>query len=186
MGIFLLTLIILLGGTGGILIMLALKPVKYAVSPAPWVSSCWMEVFMEREPIIGCYLCICAWETGVLLLTLLKARNEGYNEKCGQRSSLSTRLYRDGVMYYAFILSISVINIFWVLFGPSQPLFLMQRILHGIFTTRMLLNLRAAAVPPPCNTSILEEELWDDHIVTFDLVTTGSAGTVETASVETV
>ena len=39
----------------------------------------------------------------------------------------------------------------------------MQRILHGIFTTRMLLNLREAAVPPLGHTDSIgdSDELWD-------------------------
>jgi len=61
--------------------MLALRPVKCVssirqplkstdillldgISPVPVLSSCWMETIRERQPVIGCYLCICVWETG--------------------------------------------------------------------------------------------------------------------------
>ncbi|KAJ7625309.1 hypothetical protein DFH06DRAFT_1229113 [Mycena polygramma] len=54
-------------------------------------------------------------------------------------------MYRDGIMYFAFLCAISAVNVFVILGGPPEMPELLEnlmRVMHSILSTRVLLHIR--------------------------------------------
>ncbi|KAI0765102.1 hypothetical protein C8Q74DRAFT_1370958 [Fomes fomentarius] len=97
------------------------------------------------------YLCMIFAETGIVVLTLLKQYMNPVGEGAS-RSVLFETMYRDGLFFYAIVLSISVVNVLMMLLAPPELSPAMQmplRVIHSALCTRVLLNLRKAASASP-------------------------------------
>ncbi|KAI0765101.1 hypothetical protein C8Q74DRAFT_1431025 [Fomes fomentarius] len=97
------------------------------------------------------YLCMILAETGIVVLTLLKQYMNPVGEGAS-KSVLFETMYRDGLFFYAIVLSISVVNVLVMLFAPPELSPAMQmplRVIHSALCTRVLLNLRKAASASP-------------------------------------
>ncbi|KAH9894460.1 hypothetical protein C8Q73DRAFT_518016 [Cubamyces lactineus] len=92
--------------------------------------------------------CIILSETTVVALTLLKA--------CMTRAMIANHnlpcllhtMYRDGTCFYAIILLVSIANLLCMTLAPKEASSLLQLfhlVVHSSLTSRVLLNLRAAA-----------------------------------------
>ncbi|THH18065.1 hypothetical protein EW146_g2864 [Bondarzewia mesenterica] len=82
--------------------------------------------------------------TVILALTLVK----GIPQYRQSNSPLIISLYRDGIMYYIYLFVLSVINVTVLLTAPREYanlLSLLQRVLHSVLSSRILLHLRQAA-----------------------------------------
>ncbi|KAL5480240.1 hypothetical protein ACEPAI_1510 [Sanghuangporus weigelae] len=63
------------------------------------------------------------------------------------RSTLMVRMFKDGVIYFIFILITSIANVIVIIAAPIELhnfLIVTQRILHSIFCSRVLLHIRGA------------------------------------------
>ncbi|CAL1710159.1 unnamed protein product [Somion occarium] len=90
------------------------------------------------------FIIIIVFETFVLVLTLIKAIQ--HFRLAGRQGFLSV-LYRDGLLFYAYCLAISLVNVIVVVATPrglSSTLALIQRVVHSCLTSRILVNLRLA------------------------------------------
>jgi len=89
------------------------------------------------------YFCMFGFETCVFVLTAYK----GFKGRNHRISSLHTVIYRDGLLFYIYLLLISVANLtmFNAVHGlPHSALSGPYRIFHAVFAARLILNIRGA------------------------------------------
>ncbi|KAI0701625.1 hypothetical protein C8Q76DRAFT_236275 [Earliella scabrosa] len=98
------------------------------------------------------YACLAFGETGIVAATLLKYLwdidvNRSSITPCGPLP-LTRTMYRDGLLFYAVALVMSITNLLVMLLAPMELAPLMQmplRLVHSTLCGRVLLNLRKAA-----------------------------------------
>ncbi|KAL4257132.1 hypothetical protein AB1N83_009511 [Pleurotus pulmonarius] len=87
------------------------------------------------------YLTLMAYEALVMILLLLK----GFYHFHYITSRFMYTFYQDGIVYYAVLLLVCILNVAFLLSGPKENanlLTTLQRTFHSILTARMLLQLR--------------------------------------------
>ncbi|KIM35818.1 hypothetical protein M413DRAFT_325366 [Hebeloma cylindrosporum] len=92
--------------------------------------------------------------------TLGSAYSFSFLDRDRDNTSLMKVVYRDGVLYYLYLFVLSCINIIIVKTLPEdyQPLLsLVERMLHSILTSRVILHIRAQAVENPAWSDGLTE-----------------------------
>ncbi|KAK7682839.1 hypothetical protein QCA50_014224 [Cerrena zonata] len=98
------------------------------------------------SPVIAIsFIIVIIIETIVLILTLIKAIQ--HFRLAGRQDFLSV-LYRDGLLFYVYCLSISIANLIVIAGTPrglATTLALIQRVLHSCLTSRILVHLRLAS-----------------------------------------
>ncbi|GJE99949.1 hypothetical protein PsYK624_162250 [Phanerochaete sordida] len=105
-----------------------------------------------KDQLVVDWVLVAALETIVLVLTLMKVARVPANGRLLARdttSPLIRQLARDGVLFYVYLLGISLVNIVILLATShelSTLLVCLQRALHSILSARLLLNLRAASI----------------------------------------
>ncbi|KAF8485448.1 hypothetical protein JB92DRAFT_3101514 [Gautieria morchelliformis] len=119
-----------------------LAPVKFVRSPNSRLIPCW-ETTHPGSILFLNYIIVIFFESVILAVTMYK----GVQHLRRGSSSFVVTLYRDGALYYVYMIGISIINAVVLAEGrrPAPSFILMQRALHSIFTARILLNLREAA-----------------------------------------
>ncbi|KAF9067033.1 hypothetical protein BDP27DRAFT_1404087 [Rhodocollybia butyracea] len=78
--------------------------------------------------------------------------------RSGNRSALTTVVYRDGITYYLFLFGMSVTNLLTVLLLPRNlgNLFLpYQRVMHTLLTSRVILHMRSQARKPSTTSPLV-------------------------------
>ncbi|KAH8102206.1 hypothetical protein BXZ70DRAFT_60083 [Cristinia sonorae] len=145
-----LLLIVLFGGAIlGVVVIdaLFLKTLTFKTFPDPSIPSC---VLSGASPTIGAtFIILIAVETLVLILTLIKGIERFRVTGTARTRGLIFVLYRDGILFYVYLLGISVLNFILTLNLPyyrTDLLIGIQRVLHGCLSARILLHLREAAI----------------------------------------
>ncbi|KAF9023269.1 hypothetical protein BDZ89DRAFT_1070014 [Hymenopellis radicata] len=94
-----------------------------------------------------CFMALVGYETMIFSMTVLRAFQEWRERGTGRASQLVISFYKDGVMYFVFALSTSLLNM--ALNAPKDVpleytnlLLPLQHALHSIITGRMMLHLR--------------------------------------------
>jgi len=80
----------------------------------------------------------------VLILTLIKGVQ--HYRLAGNRGFVAV-LYRDGVLFYFYLLGFSIVNLLVIITAPrdlADILATLQRVLHSSLSARVLMNLRDA------------------------------------------
>ncbi|KAF8519815.1 hypothetical protein JB92DRAFT_2896880 [Gautieria morchelliformis] len=112
--ITLLALIVTMTIPIGVFTHLGTAGLKFVVSPAPR-KSCWID--SNLSPIaIGDYIIVLLFESVILSLTVFKGRQH----LRFSNANLFVTLYRDGVLYYAFLVLCTLANIV-VMANSKQP-----------------------------------------------------------------
>ncbi|KAF7291319.1 hypothetical protein MIND_01276200 [Mycena indigotica] len=94
--------------------------------------------------IIYAYVLLMISETAVVVLTALRAYRDLRNRSLHR--SWITQLYKDGMLFYIYLLAISIANVLVPILGPEYManwLASLQRVLHSVLTTRVLLLIRS-------------------------------------------
>jgi len=94
------------------------------------------------------YAAIMVYQTVIFALTVYKA-SRYYKTLKLANSLLPNTVYRDGILFYAYLFVASLINIVILNVATGQisnVLISIHRILHAIFTGRLILNIRSASV----------------------------------------
>ncbi|TFL06115.1 hypothetical protein BDV98DRAFT_652765 [Pterulicium gracile] len=92
------------------------------------------------------WILLMVFESGILLLML----NKAYRMYLTSRSTTIFRtVYRDGIMYYVYIYILSLVNLIYIR-TQSRALVVvlasLQRVVHSVLTTRLILGLRQEIV----------------------------------------
>ncbi|KAJ7743934.1 hypothetical protein DFH07DRAFT_835194 [Mycena maculata] len=88
--------------------------------------------------LIFAYLMIMVSETGIAVLTAVKA----YRDLRRSRVPWIAKIYKDGLLFYLYLLMISIANVMVPIMAPSMFanwLATPQRVLHSVLCTRVLL-----------------------------------------------
>ncbi|KAH8801254.1 hypothetical protein DL96DRAFT_1775631 [Flagelloscypha sp. PMI_526] len=122
-----------------------------------------------RNQILGNYIGIVALETIILVLTCARTFNFGGDRnKAISGLCLSHVILRDGLIFYFFILGISVANLVVLFMAPVSYfaiLIVFQRTMHSIATGRIILHLRQVALHSAVHiqefgSSLQAHEVW--------------------------
>jgi len=113
------------------------------------VQPCVMLTSAVKLGWIVVYACIIVFETAVLVLTSYKVLQTHRGVPRHSRSKLLDVLWIDGIMYFAFMLLLCILNVGLVLQTSNPPLrgggSQMQTVFHSILSTRIVLHITTAA-----------------------------------------
>jgi len=132
----------------GFSLMKVAKSFIFIESPSPLNSPGCFVSQVDSSPALPAYLTLLVYETVVFIVTLfklLRRRQAHY----GKPSILLETLLRDGLAFYVMVFGISLVNIVLLRTLPGQlgdVLTTVHRVLHSIFATRLILNLRRAVI----------------------------------------
>jgi len=105
----------------------------------PDIKGCYRE--SASIAVAGSIIVILTHETLILMITLWF----GYTKHWRMRSPLVATLYQDGVLFYAFIVAISIFNLVVAVSWSAEYIDLLnslQRILHSVLASRVILDIR--------------------------------------------
>ncbi|KAL5522139.1 hypothetical protein ACEPAF_1996 [Sanghuangporus sanghuang] len=94
--------------------------------------------------IFVAFLLLILCETTIVILTLVRARHHYLSRQT--RSPLIWQLYKDGLLYYVYLLAFSLVNLITAVAAPpayTNWLTTPQRVMHSLLCTRVLLHIRS-------------------------------------------
>ncbi|KAL5514110.1 hypothetical protein ACEPAG_2871 [Sanghuangporus baumii] len=99
--------------------------------------------------IFVAFLLLILCETTIVILTLVRARHHYLSRQT--RSPLIWQLYKDGLLYYVYLLAFSLVNLITAVAAPpayTNWLTTPQRVMHSLLCTRVLLHIRSHSTDP--------------------------------------
>ncbi|KDR75682.1 hypothetical protein GALMADRAFT_248296 [Galerina marginata CBS 339.88] len=119
---------------------------KYAQEPFSGFRGCF--IIEAKEYLIWAWVGLLLWNFVTLSLTLIHGIR---SYRSGITSRLASVIYRDGAYYYLYLFIFSILNIFFT--ATLQPakrvvLLSLERCLHSVFASRVLLHMRAQVKQP--------------------------------------
>ncbi|KAK7687653.1 hypothetical protein QCA50_008868 [Cerrena zonata] len=128
----------------------SLNSLVFTTPPEPDLAGCFLKT--QKNILFIVFIIISSFETLILVLTLIRfAPHARY-----QKTSLIKVIYRDGIMNYFYLCILSICNVVVLLTAPrgyTTLLSALQRVMHSILSTRVLLHMREAAANPNGFTS---------------------------------
>jgi len=126
-----------------------LEHLKWAKSPFPTVARCFVTVPPNKLYIN--FTMIMIVELVIVILTVWKAINQ---RKLRHSNNLLGVLYRDGILFFMCLFAISLANFALQIDSNLPPLYIfllpeLQRILHSVLTSRIILHLREFTLRTP-------------------------------------
>ncbi|KIL65183.1 hypothetical protein M378DRAFT_162444 [Amanita muscaria Koide BX008] len=138
-----------------------IKSVSYKESPVPHMTGCFVDN-MEGN-MRAAAICMLVWITLMLVLLLIP----GFRAyRAGRNSHFVRRIFRDGILYYLYLLALHVANLVMMITNPlflaGVPL-LPVLFLHIALTSRIFLHTRQQANRQivVLNQTNGEEMQWD-------------------------
>jgi len=134
---------LLFWGPAFVILGIFLKSMTFGDPPYPGFKGCLLTHANKYLALL--WLLLIVWDTLMLVLILVPAV---LAYRCGGNSALIKAVYRDGVVYYLYLFVLSFVNVVVVTTHPTQYQHLltsMERLLHSILTSRVLLHIRVRA-----------------------------------------
>lgn len=108
-----------------------------------------VDIVVGGNPIVGLsFAAIIIFETVVIVLTIVRMIQQlNLSGRSILRFSVFRVLYRDGIMFFIYLVGISTANFLVILInkpGGKEFLVVLQRVLHSALISRIILNLREA------------------------------------------
>ncbi|KAF8493323.1 hypothetical protein JB92DRAFT_2999308 [Gautieria morchelliformis] len=153
--------------SGCTFIALGVRQIQFAPNPIPGSRGCWLTEDIGQIIFVD-FILVFIFELTMLAFVVYKGRQHLRQS----HSNLVSTLYRDGILFYVYLIVFSLLNMVNLLTGPTPgPSFiLMQRVLHSVLTKRMLLNLRSLVSPGSASrtqssnqTSTRSDNVWIQH-----------------------
>jgi hypothetical protein len=145
-----------------------------------WAEINWTNIFSDVQSLPGipscflagpnklgvvCYISLMVGEIVVVLMTLWKGFQNYVSFKFSEATQkLIVTFYKDGVLFYVILLSISIANVVLLLTEPPQLQELLDtplRVLHSILCCRLVVHVRAVA-DADANRIVEVEKSLDD------------------------
>ncbi|KAG7089065.1 hypothetical protein E1B28_010775 [Marasmius oreades] len=145
-----------------------LSAMEFAILPYPQFRGCFISG--GSHVIYLCWVLLMIYDIGTLVMILVPGF-KAYRR--GGRSELVKTVYRDGVVYYGLIFSVSMLNVIVALTLPPDLVHLLssfERVLHSILTSRAVLHIRQIGLQQSHPTESISHELSTD----FSLSTSSS------------
>ncbi|ETW74842.1 hypothetical protein HETIRDRAFT_447107 [Heterobasidion irregulare TC 32-1] len=102
-------------------------------------------VTRANETILGCYICLCMFDTAIVILTVTKIFQ--LRKSHHTNSSIIVTMYKDGMVYYLALLSLSIISVVLLLVVSEDFVILLialQRVMYSVLSARILLHIHKA------------------------------------------
>jgi len=105
-----------------------------------------------------CWIILLVYDAGLCFLMLIRAVG-WFKDGCGSKFVLA--VFRNGLLYYVVLLTISTVNVFLT---PKwrQAILLAQRFIHSIIACRVILDIRAQALD--LDTSVVDSSMLDTSL----------------------
>ncbi|KAF8497339.1 hypothetical protein JB92DRAFT_2987347 [Gautieria morchelliformis] len=120
----------------------SIEKIKYISDPTPGTQRCLLIKGAGRIAFVD-FVILTGIDSVILGMTMYHARK--HFRICS--SNIVVTLYRDGMLYYIYMLTFSIFNIVAMVAFSAMVLTEMQTLLHAVLIKRILLNLRSGAVP---------------------------------------
>ncbi|KLO09660.1 hypothetical protein SCHPADRAFT_1000121 [Schizopora paradoxa] len=125
-----------------ILLYFSNRSVVFVPSPSPALVSC-VPILRDNKLFID-YCLVLVVESNFLIILLVK----GISQWRIKSTPLVHALYRDGIVYFVVLFSVSLINVIFVERAFNTPYFYIatehQRVFISIFASRLIMNVRKA------------------------------------------
>ncbi|KLO06093.1 hypothetical protein SCHPADRAFT_700447 [Schizopora paradoxa] len=132
--------------------------ISYTQSPAPTILPCLPMTGDTRTWFA--FMCICIFDFNVTVLTVYKGFHQWKNGM--SKVPLVRTIYRDGGLYFICLFVVSLANVLLLKNEADSPyyilLFGLQRVLHAVLTSRLIINVRKASENPWCNDTSISIE----------------------------
>lgn len=154
----------LVWGSGFVVLSIFLKSITFGDPPYPGFKSCFL--MHSNKDLVFLWALLIIWDTLMMILMLVPAFRA---YRSGGNSTLIKVVYRDGVIYYLYLFVLSSTNVVVVKSLPTQHQHLltsMERMLHSILTSRILLHIRALTKEKPVTE--LSTIAFPDRVTEFN------------------
>jgi len=163
---------------------LALNAFEYTTYPSPKLLGCFVVDKPNQKTAVNWYGVyyglLPIFETTVFVLTIIQFRAiKAYRR---HPSVFVRTLYRDGVLFYLYLLIISLTYLIVLLRAPKELanlLFSTHRVVHSLLSSRLLLNLRAATLRTVEGTGIVTNMFASRYIDQLGTLRFAGEGTEE-------
>ncbi|KIM44057.1 hypothetical protein M413DRAFT_443118 [Hebeloma cylindrosporum] len=121
-----------------------LNSLRSSDPPYPGFKGCF--VTHASKDLNFLWVLLAVWNTMVLMLMLIPAVRT--YRSGGENGRLFKTVYRDGLIYYLYLFALALANVIVIATLPSQfqePLTVMERVIHSMLASRVLLEIRAQA-----------------------------------------
>jgi len=138
-------LYVLVWGSCFVILVICINSITFGDPPYPGSTGCFLMDANQNILFFLLWVQLFVWNALVLMLMLVPAV-QAY--RSGGNRALTRAVYRDGVIYYLYLFVLSFINVVVVRTLPpqyQQLLLSLQRVLHSMLTSRVLLHIRAQA-----------------------------------------
>lgn len=118
-----------------------MKSLKFLPPPLPWMERCLYEV--EAKSAAASWICMLIYDICILLLLIIPAIKTF--QTGGGFSPLQREVFRNGFLYYCYILLITVTHVLLIFNAPSQYrdlLISVETTMYSILTCRAILHIR--------------------------------------------
>ncbi|EJD38841.1 hypothetical protein AURDEDRAFT_172160 [Auricularia subglabra TFB-10046 SS5] len=108
----------------------------------PGVTGCVLVASTHKVGIA--WMTVTVFEFVIVVMTMIK----GLEHYKTSASSLFPSLYRDGILYFVFLFTISLVNMIVIYTAPDEYIILLaetQRAFHALLACKIILHLRASA-----------------------------------------
>ncbi|KLO09661.1 hypothetical protein SCHPADRAFT_943473 [Schizopora paradoxa] len=127
------------------------RSVIFVPSPSQAIVPC--VPILGNNKLFICFSIVMVVELNILCLSLIK----GFSQWKRESTPLVHTLYRDGVVYFAVLFSISLMNLIFVLKTFNTPYFYIvaepQRVFHSVLASRVIINVRKTVSENETNLS---------------------------------
>ncbi|KAH8827455.1 hypothetical protein DL96DRAFT_1710578 [Flagelloscypha sp. PMI_526] len=157
----------------GIAVQIFVHSIKWAGPDLAGIPGCNI-IAADAGIISGTYVAIMAFETTIFLVTMARALQR---EQRKSGSQLVHIIYRDGLIFYLFIVFVSTVNVVIIFTAPQEytvVLSIFQRVMHSVATGRILLHMRESTERPQIHIGSANEggtEVW--QLDTLNAATSG-------------
>jgi len=116
------------------------QSVIFVPSPSPTTVPC--VPTLSNNKLFVVYCCVMGLELNILCLSLVKGLSQWRRDSM----PLVRTLYRDGVVYFAVLFTISMTNVIFITTTFYSPYYYLlaepQRVFHSVLAARLIINLR--------------------------------------------
>ncbi|KAK1220772.1 hypothetical protein PQX77_016449 [Marasmius sp. AFHP31] len=122
---------------------------------------------MQNKEIYICWILLMIYDSASFMLMGIP----GFKAyRTGGTSNFVKVVYRDGVIYYALVFLVSLVNVIIILILPHDFVHIIspfERVLHSILTSHAILHIRKVATQ-----TVIQEDGWDTGTGTGELNST--------------
>ncbi|KAF7419652.1 hypothetical protein PC9H_002244 [Pleurotus ostreatus] len=128
---------------------------SFEFGPAPFPGFVGCNLVAANQILLVSWVLLIVYEAGILILMTYR----GYVgwRSGGGNTALFTAIYRDGLLYYLYLFVLSLVNIIVIKVFPKYIILLaaLERVVHSVLASRVILHIRDLATRNPSSSGEL-------------------------------